>query len=194
MKALKRNQDGTQYLEEKMVDPVQVVRERKQPKHVGFGVPHRCNDVDVATVNGEPSMARQEFKDEVDINNIMKKYDDRLNAVPFTASGQYGDFSQITEFRDMLDTVIYAQEAFASLPASMRKRFGNDPALLLEFLQDEANYDEGVKLGLLQERHKPQSDGDSKKTTSTIKNKPSSGDKKGAKPDPNELGDPEDRE
>lgn len=66
--------------------------------------------------------------------------------------GRYADFSSIQDYREMLDTVRYAQEAFAILPAEMRKRFDNDPSQLLDFVQDPNNYDEGVKLGLLNPR------------------------------------------
>jgi len=37
---------------------------------------------------------------------------------------------------------------FNDLPSSIRSRFGNDPAAFLDFVQDENNADEMVKLGL----------------------------------------------
>lgn len=107
----------------------------------------------VQSINNEPTLAQQQFKDECDINNIMKKYSTTGEFTHLTSKeGVYADFSQITDYRDMLDTVIYAQDAFNALPAEMRKRFDNDPGKLLEFIQDNKNYDEGVKLGLLNPR------------------------------------------
>lgn len=104
----------------------------------------------VDTVNKEKSITQQQFKDECDINNIMAKYQ---KTGEFTGAirkgGQYGDFSQITDFHDMQNTLIYAQEAFMLLPANVRTRFRNDPGELLNFLQDENNYDEALDLGLL---------------------------------------------
>ena len=38
---------------------------------------------------------------------------------------------------------------FDSLPSSLRERFSNDPSRLLAFVDDESNFDEAVKLGLL---------------------------------------------
>jgi len=110
----------------------------------------------VATVNEEPTMAQQQFKDECDINNIMKKYSTTGQFTHLTSkTGIYADFSQITDYQDMLHTVQYAQDAFASLPADVRLRFSNDPGKLLEFIQDSKNYDEGVKLGLVNPKIQP---------------------------------------
>jgi phage internal scaffolding protein len=41
-----------------------------------------------------------------------------------------------------------AQDSFLALPAKIRSRFGNDPALFVEFASDEANKDEMKALGL----------------------------------------------
>lgn len=106
--------------------------------------------VSVETVNNEPSKTQQQFKDECDINNIMAKYATTGQFLHVTSKqGQYADFSSITDYREMLDQVAYAQEAFAQLPANVRYKFNNDPAELLNFVQDKKNYDEGVKLGLI---------------------------------------------
>lgn len=107
----------------------------------------------VQTINNEKSMTQQQYKDECDINNIMAKYATTGEFTSKTSKqGMYGDFSQITDYQDMLDTILYAQNAFNTLPAEVRKKFGNDPGSLLNYLQDEKNYDEGVKLGLIQKR------------------------------------------
>lgn len=109
--------------------------------------------VRVYTMNADASMTQQQFKDECDINNIMKKYNSTGEFGRLTSKqGVYADFSQITDYQEMLHTVKYAQDAFASLPAEVRKKFSNDPGELLAFVQDPNNYDEGVKLGLINER------------------------------------------
>ncbi|AXH78034.1 MAG: internal scaffolding protein [Microviridae sp.] len=124
-----------------MIDPVQKITKRADGR------------VRVQTINEEPSKTQQQFKDECDINNIVKKFSTTGEFTHLTSKeGRYADFSQITDYRDMLDTVLYAQEAFASLPADVRLRFQNNPAELLEFVQNPKNYDEGVKLGLVQPR------------------------------------------
>lgn len=100
-------------------------------------------------VSGE-SMTHQSFKAECDIRNIMNQYK-RTGVVSHMTSvrARYGDFTDVPDFRESLNVVIEAEEAFASLPASIRKRFANDPAVLLDFVSDKSNYDEAVKLGLI---------------------------------------------
>jgi len=111
---------------------------------------HHTERIRVRTVNNEPSMTQQQFAEEADINNIMRKYG--ADPVAFNAltrkGGVYADFSQISDYHGMLQEVAHAQDAFASLPAQIRSRFANDPGKLIEFLSDSKNYDEGVELGL----------------------------------------------
>lgn len=105
------------------------------------------------TVNDEPSMTQQQFKDDCDINNIMRKY---ANTGEFThlskRPGVFADMTSVTDYQDMLHKVHAAQAAFSELPAATRVRFENDPANLIAFLQDDKNYDEAVKLGLCESR------------------------------------------
>lgn len=123
---------------------------------IPYGQVHKRREdgsLDVGTINTEPSMAQQQFAEECDINHIMLKYNTTKQFTHLTSKqGVYGDFSQITDYREMLETVRYADEAFNTLPAEVRARFRNDPGQLLDFIQDEKNYDEGVKLGLLNPR------------------------------------------
>lgn len=122
--------------------------------------PDGSTRVRVRTINSEPTMAQQQFKDECDINKIMDKYQKTGEFTHLTSKqGRYADFSSIQDYREMLDTVRYADEAFMKLPATIRSRFGNDPQQLLDFVQDNKNYDEGVKLGLVQPKPKPKTAG-----------------------------------
>lgn len=111
----------------------------------------------IQSLNAEPTMTQQQFAEECDINNILRKHGH--DPVAFQAltrqGGVYADFSTITNYQEMLNTVMDAQDAFSSLPAHLRSRFGNDPSQLLDFVQDSKNYDEGVKLGLLNPRPLP---------------------------------------
>lgn len=113
----------------------------------------------VQTVNDEPTMTQQQFKDEADINNIMRKYG--ADPVAFNAltrkGGVYADFSQVTDYHGMLQQVADAQDAFGALPAQIRSRFANDPGALIQFLNDPKNHDEGVELGLFDPKSPPPS-------------------------------------
>lgn len=110
----------------------------------------------VQTINVEPTMTQQQFKDECDINFIMEKYNKTglINHIN-TKKGVYADLSEISDYRDMLDTVRHADDVFMTLPASTRKRFDNDPAKLISFLQDDKNYEEAQALGLLERKDLP---------------------------------------
>lgn len=122
----------------------------KDPNKI-VSVDKNTGRVRVYTKNTEPSLTQQQFKDECDINNIMKKYQSTGQFTHLTSrKGVYADFSQITDYQSMLHQVQYAQEAFSSLPAELRQRFRNDPGQLLAFLQDKRNYDEAIQLGLLE--------------------------------------------
>jgi len=103
----------------------------------------------------EQGRTKQSFKDECDVNNIMKRFQ-RTGVVDFvnTHSPRFGD-ATAPDFMECMNVVIAGKEMFADLPSSLRKRFGNDPQELMSFLEDPANFDEGVKLGLVQPRVEP---------------------------------------
>lgn len=104
----------------------------------------------------KPSMTKQSFKDECDINKIMKKFE-RTGAITHYAKygAEYGDATQI-ELQDALNVVARADEMFEELPAAIRKRFSNDPGEFLAFVQDESNKEEMIKLGLRDDKRATQ--------------------------------------
>lgn len=118
---------------------------------------HKSGQVSVSTINEDPSLTQQQFKEECDINNIMKKYQQTGQFLHLTGKqGVYSDFSELTDYQSMLHKVFNAQEAFQSLPAQVRARFQNDPGQLINFIQDKNNYDEALSLGLLNPQNPPQ--------------------------------------
>lgn len=95
---------------------------------------------------------KQSEKDACDVNLIVK----RFIATGELPSGNmrspvFGDVTGL-EFRGMMDVIAAAQAAFEALPASVRKRFANDPAEFVEFCSDAENASEMVKLGLANKR------------------------------------------
>ncbi len=96
-----------------------------------------------------PTRAKQSFKDECDINVIMAKYKARGIVTHVTKyQGHYADLPTEVDFHSNLQSVMDAQEAFASLPAKIRERFKNDPAQFLGFVQDPKNQSEIDQMGL----------------------------------------------
>lgn len=122
--------------------------------------------MDFRTYNHEETMTQQADANELDINVIMKRYTQtgqlpRINS----AQPQYGDFSEVGDYRACLDKVTKAREDFNALPSHVRKRFANDPAQFVEFASDPENAEELKKLGLT----KPQEEPYSKDTAAIIK-------------------------
>jgi len=107
------------------------------------------NSADSTFVFSKPSLAKQSFRDECDINNILRKFNVTGQLPVGSVQPQYGDFSGITDYQSALNAVMAAQDSFLQLPAKVRAKFDNDPALFLEFASDEANKDEMKALGLL---------------------------------------------
>lgn len=98
----------------------------------------------------EPSLAQQHFKDECDINNILRQFNITGLLPESPLSPRYGDFTGIGDYHTALNRVIAAQEEFEALPAQIRARFENDPAKLIEFLEDDNNRPEAESLGLVE--------------------------------------------
>jgi len=98
----------------------------------------------------DPTMTRQEFKEECDINNIMERFGlgYEAPAVPdFPTSVDYSEFA--LDYHSAMNLVKQAQDEFMTLPAAVRDRFGHDPGRVLAFLEDPNNREEAVKLGLV---------------------------------------------
>jgi phage internal scaffolding protein len=96
----------------------------------------------------EPSLAKQEFRDECDINRIMMQFG-KTGELPQIAGAVFGDFNSTQTYHEMQNTLIEAENAFKTLPAAIRKEFNNDPAEVIDFLNNPANRDKAIELGLV---------------------------------------------
>lgn len=98
----------------------------------------------------DEGVTQQSFKDECDVNNILKKFE-RTGMLEHAArfSGEYGDFITADDYHGYMNKVVEAQQMFEQLPAAWRKRFGNDPASFLEFMDNPENEAEMRELGML---------------------------------------------
>ena len=97
----------------------------------------------------EPTRAQQHHKDECDINVILERFG-KTGQVPVNAiSGTYGDFSGVHDYHTAMNALIAAESEFAALPAQLRNKFDNNPANLVQFLDNPENRAEAEKLGLV---------------------------------------------
>lgn len=100
-----------------------------------------------------PSRTKQSFRDEVNINKIIARHArtgmvEHVNKrAPF-----YGDVSDVASYQEALGVVLEAERLFAAMSSTVRERFANDPAKMVEWLGDPGNLDEAVKLGMAVKR------------------------------------------
>lgn len=104
---------------------------------------------EASTINDEPTMTQQHFKDECDINSIVERFGLTGELPSDIKAPVYGDFTGVTDFRSALHQVMAAEDAFMQMPAKVRSRFDNDPALFVDFCSDPRNREEAESLGLL---------------------------------------------
>lgn len=97
----------------------------------------------------DKSLASQSERDETDINEIVRRFGITGKLPDNFQPPQYGDFTDIGDYRTALQAVRNAAESFMEMPAELRARFQNDPATLIDFLSDQANRAEAEKLGLV---------------------------------------------
>lgn len=109
-------------------------------------------DPHTGEVTTPPSMTKQSFIAECDINNIIKSFSitGMVNHINQNAAkGAYVDLPDPIDFQEAIHTVEGANAAFMSLPSKIRDRFKSDPLQFLEFISNPANADEARSLGLL---------------------------------------------
>lgn len=109
-----------------------------------------------ATINNEPSLTQQSDLAESDINILMARYNSGGQLPQVIEPGQYGDFTEITDYRDAQNAILAANEAFAEVPAKIREKFENDPAKFFEFVNNPENLPELRKLGLANPEEPPE--------------------------------------
>lgn len=107
------------------------------------------------THNEEPSLTRQEFADECDINTLMKQYEKHAGTGagnllnPRSAEPFYADFTalpgSLLEYMAFMDA---AETQFMTLPAAVRREFDNSAHMFVEFASDPANLEQMRTWGL----------------------------------------------
>lgn len=127
---------------------------REQEKKLGY--PEKVitkrpdGSIRVTTVHLGESLTDQQYKDECDVNNIIKKYlqTGSVTHVRNAQQGVYADLTELPSYHEAMGVVAKANEAFQEIPAAIRNRFNHNPQELIDFLADKKNNDEAIKLGL----------------------------------------------
>lgn len=108
----------------------------------------KSNASDTTCFNREPSLTRQEFAEECDINTLMRRYEghgqtiNQLMSMP-AQGGRYIDFGELPQdLMGYMNFMKEAEAAFMTLPALVRKEFDNDPIMFCDFASDPANVEQ----------------------------------------------------
>lgn len=98
----------------------------------------------------DESLTEQEHLEETDINYIAEKFMRTGMAPQVVNMPTYGEFEGVFDFQSAMNLINQAKQEFMSLPAKLRSRFANDPQQLITFIEDPANREEAIKLGLIE--------------------------------------------
>lgn len=97
----------------------------------------------------EETLTQQNTAEETDINYIVATFT-RTGILPqASVAPTYGDFSGVSDYREALELIQQADNAFNSLPAATRAHFGNNPAEYLNFIENSTDVDLAAKLGII---------------------------------------------
>lgn len=108
----------------------------------------RSGHVAVRWSTDQPSMTRQEFAQDADINVLMGRYIATGVIPPAVRQGYFADVDAC-DYQSAMELVKTADLLFDQLPSKIRERFANDPSRLMAFMDDPSNRDEAVSLGIL---------------------------------------------
>lgn len=96
----------------------------------------------------DPSKTVQSDAVDADINTIVRRFGITGQMPVNPVLPKFQDYEEVFDYRTAVERITMAQEHFMALPAQVRIKFDNDPQKFLEFVDDPANGDELVKLGL----------------------------------------------
>lgn len=93
---------------------------------------------ETAIDTGSETLVQQQFKDEVDINTVVRRYGITAG-MPFGPDGgMYGDFSGIVDYESAMALIKDTDARFMRIPAELREKFNNNPGMLVRFAQNSS--------------------------------------------------------
>lgn len=95
------------------------------------------------------SLTKQSFKEESDINTIVRRFGLTGELPSDLRVPLNGDFTEVPDFSTAMQMIVEARESFDALPAHLRARFHNDAREFVDFVSDDSNRAEAEKLGLV---------------------------------------------
>jgi len=108
------------------------------------------------TPKDEEVRVEQSHKDEVNINNIVKRHGvDLIAQTAALQQFQYDD-NPNNDFQETMNMILKAKDSFSSVPSEIRKQFDNDPAKFMDFIHNGDNQQQLIDWGLAKAPETPQ--------------------------------------
>lgn len=117
------------------------------PFRTGYGPRDRL--VKDATAETHGTNVKQSFKDEVDVNNVVARFE-RTGVLPEPRGGEplYLDVAEFPSYQEAMARVREVESFFAGLPAETREAFDNDAVAFADWAMDEKNLEAAKQLGV----------------------------------------------
>lgn len=106
----------------------------------------------VQTVPKGKTKTKQSMATDCDINNIMKKFQKTGTLDHVAKHGGTYEYATALTYQEAIHVKRDAEEMFNDLPSSLRTKFKGNPAIFLDFVQNDDNLEEMGELGLLNEQ------------------------------------------
>lgn len=98
-----------------------------------------------------PARTKQAFAEECDVNSIMQKYQKEGVITHVTKHQANYGFASSNDFRESVELMGKANDMFAELPSSTRKKFDGSVENFLDWVQDPENASQLDEMGALTE-------------------------------------------
>lgn len=101
----------------------------------------------------DESLTQQQFKDECDIDCILRRYDQTgvlVDPLSERRLAQFGDFSNLPSFAEYQNRLAEVSEYFMSLPPEIRSNFANDVGTFIDAIGNPDNESKLIELGILE--------------------------------------------
>jgi len=89
----------------------------------------------------QESIVQQQFRDEVDVNTIVRRFGLTGQVPAMQGPGVYGDFTGITDYESALARIEETRERFMELPPEVREQFNNNPGELARYVEGSTEED-----------------------------------------------------
>lgn len=121
------------------------------------------------------SRTQQHFKEEADINNIMRRYAKTgILTDPAHVSNRkpsFADFTMQPAYQEMQNQIAFVVQEFEKLPADQRLQFGNSPENYLAYITEDK--ERAIKEGLIQkEEQEKEANAEKEKQPEKLPEKP----------------------